>query len=1358
MTPTDSQNDSPEPAAEEPKPEGLVEELRQEARELREEAREITEEIGHAVEEVVEHVPKPVRWTVGKLVWISALAFVGLIVLALVSTALYLANHTELVARELTLVVNGVIGQRSNLQIEVKDLKGNPFQHVRLIQPRVRFTGRDGPVLLEAPWMEFRNLPFGMLVPGRQEIEVVIESPTIHVRRGADGKLRLPEWRGGPSRPGQAGKSRNLVANLVLRGGTIEIDGLDSIQGLTVEAEATTTPGRVVLRKLAWVRGPWDTRDVEVTGEMLAGDSVRVRIQRLHTADLDLRATAAWKPGQSERVVHAEIDRVTWRWLSRATGNRTLDVPGSGRAVVDGRGSEEWNGQFTSELEWNGLAAKGGGELHWAAGRLSLVPLNVESAAGRLDGDVAWSKQSWEVGGEVENGDPEQWKSIGIVGWPKGRVQGAFRYVVDTRTRVPSAELTATLGPSELSGWRADQGTVEVHFRAVGADSFWVHTERRSGTLELIGAATGSGWQGSFRAEKLPLDEWPEGRASGIRGTLVQGAGTVAGVPGALHVSGKLEGAETDWLGIHAARWRLEQLDGRMLPTPDLRTLAHLDDVTFLGVHFDSVRSPLALGDATLAITALEASASDSVLTCSGSTRWSDQGWRLELEPARLRSSSFDWRARGPVILSGNPRGVDFERFEAQDGEAAVTAAGRWAGPGGSYEWRARASGLDLSRLGLPPEIQLTGRADVALDIDGVSGDPRWRLAAEVSRPGYQGHRGDTLAFGLAGAPGEVSVERSHFGLGAGRIMTTGAFHRMQPIWPDTLQVPAIQRWLLGAATCEGEVRVERFPLGRLAGIAPVARDWSGAAGGRLRLNGSPGAPVIDLEIDGEPVAWRGLGFDDVRVRARYAGGTFEVREGQATRGGLQSSVHGRIPMRVRLGAPIEIPEEPMQWRADIPTGDLAMLGRIIPQIGAMSGKFTLHADVAGTPRHPDLDGVMAIRDGRMRMAGREEVVEDLSARIRLDESRVTVDSLVARQGRRGRVTGSGVAEFVEGRLQGYRFDLDLKEVAAIETGVYAALFDGQMRVTDGPTVNGQMLPFVSGHIDIRQAAIQYNFVSVSEAEAVAQTVQPLYWTYRLQVRANNNVHWEPPEGDIEFSVNLDVEQTPAQLILFGEMHAIRGTYWFLSNRFRVQRADLSFDHLTGVDPVIDAEATTQIADTTKTEVTVLLSGRASEPTIRFESDPPKDEAMILRDLTLGVETGVATTIGDPVDNYLTRAVNRTLSEEMSRVFQGYISEWELERERGGLLAGEGDVILGVGTQVTPQLSLRYRERIPGTGRAVGADLEEELFNRDIEAEYRVSRLIYITSGVRQRRSSSLTTGSTVGTDFNVNLKARWEY
>jgi hypothetical protein len=133
--------------------------------------------------------------------------------------------------------------------------------------------------------------------------------------------------------------------------------------------------------------------------------------------------------------------------------------------------------------------------------------------------------------------------------------------------------------------------------------------------------------------------------------------------------------------------------------------------------------------------------------------------------------------------------------------------------------------------------------------------------------------------------------------------------------------------------------------------------------------------------------------------------------------------------------------------------------------------------------------------------------------------------------------------------------------------------------------------------------------------------------------------------------------------------------------------------------------------------------------------------------------------IGDPLDNYLTRAINRTVSGEVSRAFKGYINEWAIERERGGLLQGQGDLVMGVGSQITPNLSLRYKQRLPGLGRQVLPGEIDNSFERDVEAEYRLNRFFYVTTELTQRRALGSTNATTVGgPDFNVNLKARWEY
>jgi hypothetical protein len=322
--------------------------------------------------------------------------------------------------------------------------------------------------------------------------------------------------------------------------------------------------------------------------------------------------------------------------------------------------------------------------------------------------------------------------------------------------------------------------------------------------------------------------------------------------------------------------------------------------------------------------------------------------------------------------------------------------------------------------------------------------------------------------------------------------------------------------------------------------------------------------------------------------------------------------------------------------------------------------------------------------------------------------------------------------------------------------------------------VRGQVLPQVTGTVEIRHAVVLLDFTNQTEAEQLAATTHELFWTYWVQVSATSNLHWQPPDGDIEFSADLTVEQTRDSLMVYGDMRALRGTYYFLSNRFDVTRADITFDNLNGVNPVLDVEAVTRVkqpvaqagancASKGSEDITATITGRANEPVVAFSSSPDHwEEPCILRQLTVGrfESDKSAFSPEDPLDSYVTQAINRTLSAEMSRTFNGYINEWMLERERGGLLTGEGDLIVGVGFPVSRNLQVRYRQRVPGMEREYGGTGKPtDPFERDVEAEYRLNRFFYISTELKQRRILTGSTGSVVGTpDFNVNLKARWEY
>ncbi|HUK64605.1 MAG TPA: hypothetical protein VLV15_14780, partial [Dongiaceae bacterium] len=526
---------------------------------------------------------------------------------------------------------------------------------------------------------------------------------------------------------------------------------------------------------------------LSLSGEIAAGDSVHFRIGRLSTAGFSLSGGGAWRKGERAKQVHVEVERLNWRWLARATENDVFDVAGEAVARIDARGDSIWNGALTSRLGWAGLDCDAGGTFAWRGGRLRLEPVTVRTKAGDLSGFATWSEQGYDVGGAVTHGEPSLWGAIGIPDWPKGQLNGRFTYAVDTRTHVSNGTLSAVLGPSELTGWRADTCTVIAALPARGTRTFDVSAVRRGGHFELHGATTTGGWDGTYRVDALPLDEWPDGRTSGIRGMLDHGEGSVQSVNGVLAVTGNLTGHDTEWFGMHAAGWRLDRTQGALLPAPDLTAAAALHDVMFLGLHFDSVASPVHLGDRNLALQATRAEAGDTVIAMAGRADWNPAGWHLQLDRASAASRQFHWTADPPVQLAGDAKGVSINRLQARDSAATLDVSGRWAGPGGTYDWRGQARGLELSRIGLPLEWGLGGTVDGSLRVEGAYGDPRWTFEGRASRPAFGGHHGDSLQLILDGAMARVGIERFWFGIGGGELSAHGRIERMVVNWPDSL-------------------------------------------------------------------------------------------------------------------------------------------------------------------------------------------------------------------------------------------------------------------------------------------------------------------------------------------------------------------------------------------------------------------------------------------------------------------------------------------------------------------------------------------------------------------------------------------
>jgi hypothetical protein len=1335
------------------------------------------------IAEVVEHVPKPVRWTVGKLIRLTVLSLFALIVLLVVSVALYLSNRTQWVAQEMALVINQALARHSDIVLTLHDIHGNPLAGFEVESPSVRFRDGHAPPLLVASRLRVAYSLWGLVSGKQRSIDVDIDRPVVKLSRDRHGHLRLPSW---VSRGGGNTASEPIRLHLRLREAEVELpDTSLSAHDVDFDLVGLSRPARLDIVNLSWGRGPYGTRLQALKADAEFGDSVRVRISELRSPEVSLTANASWPAAGGPKHLVADVAEVSWPLLARIFDNKTLDVPGTGSVQLDAVGDSGWRGKFGATIDWNHLPGTGSGEFRFANGQLAVEPLNFQSPAGNLRGRLQWAHHGWELSGQVADGDPERWQAIHLTGWPAGKLNGWFRYAEDTRPHGSSA-LEASLGGSQLGAWRADSAWVWIAFPESAPDSFTVRMLRRGGRMMLHGHTTRAGWAGNFDLSRYPLDEWEDGRKSGLAGLLVAGTGTVDNRDEGLFVNADLTGERSSWIGIQAEHLHLPALHGRLLPTPDLETPIRLGDALYLGVHFDSVRSAIRFRDQSVDIDSVRAWAGDTVVTAAGRSSFDSDGWRLTLDRARAESGDFHWLADAPIELHGNSHQLWFDHLTARDGEARLAISGRWAGPGGQYDWNATAHSLDLARLGLPHEWGLSGRADVTLDVDGESGNPSWHALASASSPGSHGHAADSLALEVSGSRARLDLRRFALAVGGGRLTLGGSAEGMSKDWPDSLGGSALLRWLASARSWRGEAAASALALDRLAAIEPGAQGVSGVLDGTVSFRGRPEEPEFDAQATIKPVAWKVYSADELGVRASFANRQLEVKELRVTRGGLDSHIQGRMPLALALGRPVTVPDEAMHWTIEAPNGDLALVPQFVPQIGYADGHFDVEATLDGTTRHPQIRGTARVRDGRVRLAAREEILENLAATFRIQSSGVFLDSLSARQGTHGRVHASGRVDLNGFALAGYSFNLSLRDCAASESGTYAALFDGDFVVTNGPRVHGETLPMVTGGVRMKRAAILFDFTNQSEMQRIAAATQPLFWTYRIQLEAPSGLHWQPPDGDIEFNADLRMEQTRDSLLIFGEMHALRGTYWFLSNKFTVNTVDLTFDNVQGVDPQIDALATTRVVptqeassagsaaldpttqDLTPHDITAHIHGRANQPLIDFsdaDAKNPWDQERVLREITYGRFVGPnnRVTAGDPLDNYMTRAINRSLSADLSQAFGGYINEWSLERDRGGLFSGEGEVVVSATSQITNQLSLGYSQRLPGLSRDVltplSPTLPNDLFERQVRAEFRLNRFFFVTTDISQRRTTgSTSTSVTSGPDYNVNLKARWEY
>jgi autotransporter translocation and assembly factor TamB len=560
------------------------------------------------------------------------------------------------------------------------------------------------------------------------------------------------------------------------------------------------------------------------------------------------------------------------------------------------------------------------------------------------------------------------------------------------------------------------------------------------------------------------------------------------------------------------------------------------------------------------------------------------------------------WRARGNIASSGvtspsvppardvsidfdaTPERIEVPALRATLLDAPLTAKGRWRWAGGG-EVEAGASGVDLSRLpGLPEKLGVEGRARA--NVSAVVRDGRvtgsGRIVAEGLALGGRALGPGTaeVKFDESAVDGELKLPEARIAASAqGRLdgvinaRATATDFELGPVLkqlrPDLFG--NVTGRITAAATLEVPARDPRATRGLLR-LEPVMLE---TAGERWENRG----PILVRREPGR------LTLEQLELAGRLGTAT---AAGRLDDGGvIEGTLRGQVPF--------------------------ALLKALRSDVRDASGRLDLDVRVGGTVAKPALVGRGTISGGLLAVRDFPFVIRDMEGRLVFSPARVRIEELKAGVGS-GTLRASGEAALDGGAIGAY-------QVAVTGRGLGLTPVEGLDTVwnADLTLVGRSAGGMVRGEAHLVRGSYTRDLSILPLLVKRGVREEPAEWSraigLHVTVYLDENLSVRSPQAHVRAGGTLSLEGTVAAPLVLGTVQTQEGRITFRRHRFVLENAVLRFDDPRQINPYLDVRATTRIRTY---DVTMGLTGRADDLTIRLTSEPPLPQEDLLALVTLG--------------------------------------------------------------------------------------------------------------------------------------------
>jgi len=807
---------------------------------------------------------------------------------------------------------------------------------------------------------------------------------------------------------------------------------------------------------------------------------------------------------------------------------------------------------------------------------------------------------------------------------------------------------------------------------------------------------------------------------------------------------------------IHADEVNLEEASGSVGEDTDLEIRFGAPSGVLLGeTPFTRAEGRVVVTRDRLVMDSLELARGDTTVTVAGDMQW-EPVVRIHVDRAEANLGSRRFWVDAPGGFTLDQDVLSTAGVEVHTSRGSFTVAGNWNVKTHAMDADWTLAALDPSVFFEPGHLPpvAVGKIGGTAHLEGTPDRLNGEFDLGLRQIDWTGGHLDSLAARLQIRDRTLSVDRLEPILDPGRIVVTGEVTLPEPpvavvqgLAAHRAPDPEATTWNLTATATSIDLARWRFLL-------PRKERALGRVNAVAHLAGTSAAPRLDVDGLAQGISVRGFEADTLQVRAAFADGTVQVDRLRLYQGAKRQDVSGTFPLDLAL-YPFawSLPERPVNLLVSAQDGSLASL-RLTPWIQSASGSLRSTIRVSGTPAHPALSGEAEVEDGKVALKERDEVLTDLSARIRFDGDLVTIEEAKAKVGVNwsdpekvgGWATAHGTYRLGAEEEDSYRLDVHLDKVVVGESGQYAARVSGDLTLTPKRTDRG-IFPFAQGNLFVHRA----EYSGSLQPQDIGEFKPPsLLYDVRVDAPASVFIRTEGVDAELG-GENLIVRQTLERQEILGEMDIHRGTYelsTIFQKTFRVTQGTLTWDNPETKLPTMDITAETREGAYL---ITVNLTGRVGEPHIEFSAQKDGLDAGLTQDdilqlLAVGAvglspealsgsqQIGAEDVLGKTVGRLFTEDLERRLAAKISMV-----DEFQIGTENQD--TGEFGLTLGARKYFTPQLSVEYVQGLSSS------------FRQDLAVEYRLRRALYLRGSMVNREDK----GNTIQ-EYNLDLKLRHEY